>query len=185
MFPMKTERLILREYKKKDASELCRIFAQPQVYAMTIGIPQWCNKPWCEWWISTVRQNARQHTAWEFGVFLPNGQYIGNIGIINVDLQHKKGEITYIIDTALCNNGFATEAAKRILEFGFQQLKLKRVGGLCMSVNRASRRVMEKIGMTYEGTARSSLCKNGVFYDIDHLSILDNEFFTNSNIPKI
>ncbi len=182
---MKTERLIIREYKKKDINDLCRVFSQPQVYAMTCGIPRMCNSFWGEWWIGAVHLNARQHTAWEFGVFLrDSGQYIGNIGIINVDLQNKKGDVTYIIDGAFCGNGYATEAARRILEFGFSRLRLKRIGGTCMTINGASRRVMEKIGLCYEGTSRCSLYKDGVFYDIDNLSILDNEFFTKSNIPQ-
>lgn len=185
VFPMKTERLVIREYKKKDVGELCRVFSQPQIYATTCGIPRRCNSFWGEWWIGAVHLNARQHTAWEFGVFLQNsGRYIGNIGIINVDLQHKKGDITYIIDSEFWNKGYATEAAQRILAFGFNRLKLKRIGGTCMSINKASRRVMEKIGLKYEGTARCSLYKDGIFYDIDNLSVLDNEFFTDSNITK-
>ena len=47
-----------------------------------------------------------------------------------------------------------------------------------MSINYASRRIMEKIGMKFEGTLREDLLKDGVYYDMDHLSILKNEYFT-------
>lgn len=182
MFPLKTERLIIREYKKSDAYELCRVFSQPQIYATTCGIPKNCNRFWAEWWISAVHANTKQHTAWEFGIFLKGSErYIGNVGIINIDWQNKNGDITYIIDSELWNQGFATEAAAKITEFGFKKIQAKRIGGTCMSINIASRRVMEKTGFRYEGTSRCSLLKDGYFYDIDHLSILNNEFFTNSN----
>ena len=46
-----------------------------------------------------------------------------------------------------------------------------------MSCNPASRRVMEKIGMIYEGTLRQDLFKDGKYYDIDRLSILRSEYY--------
>ena len=49
---------------------------------------------------------------------------------------------------------------------------------VCMSCNPASRRVMEKIGMRYEGTLRKDLLKDGFYYDIDRLSILKDEYYS-------
>ena len=46
-----------------------------------------------------------------------------------------------------------------------------------MSCNPASRRVMEKIGMKFEGTLRQDLLKDGIYYDIDRLSILKSEYY--------
>ena len=65
-----------------------------------------------------------------------------------------------------------------MLQYGFGKLKLNKISGLCMSMNGASRRVMEKIGMKAEGVQRQDLLKDGIYYDLDRLSILRNEFFT-------
>ena len=53
-----------------------------------------------------------------------------------------------------------------------------------MSCNPASRKVMEKIGMKFEGTLRQDLLKDGVYYDIDRLSILKSEYYGLSNSWK-
>ena len=53
-----------------------------------------------------------------------------------------------------------------------------------MSVNPASRRVMEKLGMQYEGTLRQDLYKDGMYYDLDRLSILRDEFYTDCKVEK-
>ena len=53
-----------------------------------------------------------------------------------------------------------------------------------MTKNPASRKVMEKIGMTYEGTLRKDLLKDGIYYDLDRLSILKEEYSTICNVEK-
>ena len=68
------------------------------------------------------------------------------------------------------------EAARRVLEFGFDMLALNRIEARYMVGNNASRRVMEKIGMTFEGVARAAVCKNGVYHDVGTCSVLESEF---------
>ena len=75
------------------------------------------------------------------------------------------------------NNGYATEAAQEMLKYGFEKFGFNKIQGVCMSCNPASRRVMEKIGMKFEGTLRQDLLKDGIYYDIDRLSILKSEYY--------
>ena len=82
------------------------------------------------------------------------------------------------IDKDYMNMGFATEASAKMIEYGFSELGFKKINGMCMSINSPSRRVMEKLGMTYEGTLRKDLYKDGAFYDLDRLSILREEYYT-------
>ena len=65
-----------------------------------------------------------------------------------------------------------------MLDYGFYDLGFHKINGVCMSINAASRRVMEKLGMKYEGTLRQDLYKDGIFYDLDRLSILKDEYYT-------
>ena len=69
-----------------------------------------------------------------------------------------------------------TGACSAMLAFAFNELGLCRVSGRCMAKNGASRKVMEKLGFLYEGTGRRELLKDGVFYDVDHLAILKEEW---------
>lgn len=174
-----TDRLIIREYKRGDIDDFLYVVRQPEVRATTYGIPEDYPRSRAKKWFRFLRDNMRKLESFEFGMFLRDTQeYIGNVGLINISRSHNHADITYYIDTAHRGQGLTTEAALKMLEFGFSALGFEKISGVCMSSNPASRRVMEKIGMKYEGTSRSELLKNGVYYDIDRLSILKSEYFT-------
>jgi ribosomal-protein-alanine N-acetyltransferase len=73
------------------------------------------------------------------------------------------------------NAGYATEAARAVVAFGFAQLGLNRVQAYHYSRNPASGRVLVKIGMSHEGHLRRHILKWGVFEDIDLYGILAEE----------
>ena len=177
-----TERLIIREYRSSDVEDFLKVVTQENIYATTYGIPRNYPKKRAKQWLKFVRSNIKNMQSYEFDMFLKeNEQYIGNVGLINISMDHNHADISYYIDTGMRNHGYTTEAALEMLRFGFEILGFEKISGLCMSKNPASRRVMEKIGMTYEGTLRNDLKKDGIYYDIDHLSILKNEYFTDCN----
>ena len=174
-----TERLIIREYHKRDLDDFLSVIRQPQVYATTYGIPLSYSKARGKWWFKVIRYNRHHHMAYEYAVFLrDSGRYIGNVGLINMDHTHHHADISYYMDHAVTGQGYATEAAAAMLQYGFLTLGFHKINGVCMHKNGASRRVMEKIGMRYEGTLREDLYKDGVYYDPDRLSILDEEYYT-------
>ncbi len=175
-----TERLLIREYhKRRDLDDFLSVVRQPEVYATTYGIPRHYSRLYGKWWMKAIHDNRVHHSAYEYGVFLrDSGRYIGNVGLINIDGNHHHADISYYMDNAVTGRGFATEAAQEMLRYGFLCLGFHKINGVCMSVNGASRRVMEKIGMHYEGTLREDLYKDGVYYDLDRLSILRDEYYT-------
>jgi ribosomal-protein-alanine N-acetyltransferase len=69
-----------------------------------------------------------------------------------------------------------SEAARRIVQFGFEELNLTRIQATYLTENTASRRVMEKIGMTYEGTLRSYVQKWEKDRDLGMCAILRSEW---------
>ena len=64
------------------------------------------------------------------------------------------------------NQGYAAEAASAVMDFGFEALGLQRVGSQCFARNKESARVMEKIGLRYEGCMHQAFLKNGVYEDL-------------------
>ncbi|MFC0271160.1 GNAT family N-acetyltransferase [Metabacillus herbersteinensis] len=72
--------------------------------------------------------------------------------------------------------GYTTEAARRIICYGFQHLQLNKIFAATMSHNPASSRVMKKVDMTYEGTAREHVKKWGNYVDLDFYTILRSEW---------
>ena len=155
-----TERLLIREYRKTDVDDFLHVVRQPEIYATTYGIPQNYSRLHAEWWLRTIHENKRNNSSYEFAAF-----------------EHNRADISYYIDKDYMNKGYATEAAREMLKYGFERFGFNKIQGICMSCNPASRRVMEKIGMKYEGTLRQDLLKDGFYYDLDRLSILKNEYY--------
>ena len=82
------------------------------------------------------------------------GKLIGNVGIRVNDPEQGEANIGYELGSAHWGNGYATEAARAIMSFGFESLNLHRVWSWCVAQNIGSARVMEKLGMTREGRLR-------------------------------
>ena len=101
---------------------------------------------------------------------------IGTCGVTALNEACFSGEVGYVINPQYSNMGIATEAVKRVLEFGFEVLGLRRIEAHYMPENKASRRVMEKCGMTFEGILRKSMMVKGKLIDVGICSILRSEF---------
>lgn len=178
-YEFETERLLIREYKRSDISDFIRVAEQPEVYATTYGIPHIYPKKMALKTLRFIRQGIKDGSSYEFAVILrETGEYIGNVGIINVNVPHRRADISYYTDKNYRNYGYTTEAAAEMIRFGFEELGLHKISGLYMSVNPASGRVMEKLGMKYEGLLRCHMLKDGIFYDIVRKGILRDEYFT-------
>ena len=101
---------------------------------------------------------------------------IGTCGFTRMDELNRVAEIGYVLNPDYWGNGFATEAAKRVMEFAFEELKVNRVEARFMFGNEASLKVMHKIGMKFEGYQRESLFVKGRYRTIGIASILKREY---------
>lgn len=104
------------------------------------------------------------------------GKLIGTIDFVWWQPQHKKAEMGYALSRKYWNKGIMTEAAKAVVAFGFEQMDLVRIQARCLVDNTGSSRVMEKAGMTYEGTLRKAFLSKGAIHDLKMYSILKEEF---------
>lgn len=172
-----TPRLVLRPYTKRDIDAVWHVVQSPKIYATTAYIPREYPRKRVEWWFGMLQSAIRNRTGYELGMFdRRSGEYVGNMGIINVKRESRAASIAYFVAPEKWGLGYATEGAERMLRFAFEELRIYRMGGSCMAHNLASRRVMEKLGFQFEGTARSELFKDGRFIDVSHLSLLYPEW---------
>lgn len=88
----------------------------------------------------------------------------------------RTGEIGYIIHPHYWGHGYAAEVARLLLAFGFVSLGLHRISGTCDPRNVASARVLEKVGMQYEGHLRETLLLRDGWRDSTLYSILEHEW---------
>lgn len=118
--------------------------------------------------VSQCVAQARSADRVEFNlaaVLASSGELIGSTAIWITSREHRRGELGYVFDRDFWNHGYATEAAKSLLRFGFGDLGLKRVSATCHPDDVGSARVLEKAGMRFEGRLRSHLLVQGVWRD--------------------
>lgn len=90
-----------------------------------------------------------------------NGKFIGTIDFVWWKPNHKIAEIGFVISQEYWRNGLTTEAAKKVIRFGFEKMDLIRIRARCFVENIASARVMEKTGMSFEGIIRKGMFVKG------------------------
>ena len=174
---LETKRLLLKPYEFDFVDEVYEVVKQKEIADTTVMIPHPYPRGVVEQWISYLQHSFKNGTAYEFAVFLKeDNRYIGNCGFVSVSQAHRNGEVGYFIDVKEWGNGYATEACQKIIAYGFEALQLNRIYSRCMVRNVASRKVMEKSGMKWEGRHKQEVLKDGVYEDLDYLAILVEEY---------
>jgi len=103
-----------------------------------------------------------------------HGEHVGNIGLHPLrDIYRNTAEIGYFVGEEFWGRGIATEAIKQMIVNGFSELKLRRISAGVMDYNKASARVLEKVGFQFEGVSKGAILKNGVVYDELRFGILN------------
>ena len=158
--PIETERLVIRSFSTADAPALHeRVFGDPEVMRF---IPRGAS-PSVERTRGSIERfmsHERQHGFALFAVDLKEtGELIGDCGLYLVEGRGPEVEVAYHFGRAWWNQGYATEAARACLDFGFRECGLSEIIAICFPEHAASRRVMEKAGMRYAGPAR--------YYELD------------------
>jgi ribosomal-protein-alanine N-acetyltransferase len=92
-----------------------------------------------------------------------------------VDELHRRGDIGYALAREYWGHGYATEAVRAMIEFGFEHLNLNRIEARAVPANVASTRVMQKAGMKYEGILSESGFFKGAYQDVALYSILRSD----------
>lgn len=161
---LETDRLILRTFTPDDAKMFFELCSDPKVLEFTGEKPLKSEKEALQVLTEKILKNQYEKSG--FGRWAAhlkkNGLFIGWCG-----LKEENGEIDlgYRLRKRFWGKGFATEAAKAVLDYGFEELQLEKIHAKCMAENAASVRVMEKAGMTFNSEISFS-GKPGVRYEM-------------------
>lgn len=104
------------------------------------------------------------------------GEFIGTIGLNNLNPGAKKSEIGYELHPAFWRRGLAKEAVLEVLRFSFEELGLYRMGAVTYPANEASNSMLKKLGFKQEGTLRGYLFQRGTSHDALVHSLLAPEW---------
>jgi len=167
-----TDRLLLRAHTLADAPELARLAGAREVAATTLRIPHPYSLADAEAFI-TGWQDADERVAFAI-VLRENSVLLGGAGL-RLEKEHRHAELGYWIGTPYWGKGYATEAARAILRYGFEVLKLHRIHASHFADNAASGNILRKIGMKHEGRQPQHILKWGRYLDLELYGMLDTD----------
>lgn len=176
---LETERIILRKIGVKDAQLMYDNWASDNDVSKYVT---WCTH-------KDVNETSELLKNWESEytklncyrwciVSKENDEPIGTIDVCKSNDNLEMAEIGYCMSKRYWNKGIMTECANRIIQFLFEEVGYKRIQATHALENPASGRVMQKIGMKYEGIIRDgNRLNNGNLCDVAMYSILAREYF--------
>jgi [ribosomal protein S5]-alanine N-acetyltransferase len=168
---IETERLLLRPFRLEDAAEVQRLCSDPRIAAGTLAIPHPYPDGAAEEWIARHPSDGSDTFAIERK---EDGALVGAIGL-RLEPEHRRAELGYWIGVPYWGQGYATEGTEAVLRHGFHEHDLNRVYAFHFTVNPASGRVLQKIGMSHEGVRRAHSLKDGRYLDSECYAILRSE----------
>jgi RimJ/RimL family protein N-acetyltransferase len=123
------------------------------------------------------QQAARPRTQFQLALTLrSSGELIGNCGIRMREPDAIQADIGCELSPEHWGRGYATEAARAIIAFGFTELQLHRIWSWCIADNLGSARVLERLGMRPEGRLRENERYKGRYWDTLMFGMLEDEW---------
>ena len=156
-----TERLTLRAMRELDAEDMFEYAKDPEVTGFLLW-REHKNLAYTKEYLAYIESRYALGDFYDWAITLTDsGKMIGTCGFTKIDTVNDVGEIGYVLNPAYHHIGIATEAADAVMRFGFDTLGLHRIEARFIEGNNASRAVMERLGMTFEGFERDSVFVKG------------------------
>jgi ribosomal-protein-alanine N-acetyltransferase len=172
---LETARLKLRAMRATDAEDMFEYAKEPEVTRYLL----WRAHETQGYTRDYLRYVESRYAVGDFYDFAiverEGGKMIGTCGFTRIDTVNNVGEIGYVLNPSYAGRGYATEAAREMMRYGFEELGLHRIEARYMKGNEASVRVMEKLGMSFEGYSADSMYVKGEYKTIGTYAILEKD----------
>ena len=172
---IETDRLLLRALKMDDTEAVFAYASDPEV-SRYVGWPTHTDIQDSRAFLDLTLRKYESGGEPDWGiVYKGDGRLVGTCGFTNLSRENDRAEIGYVLHRHYWGRGLTTEAARAIIRHGFDRMGLNRIEARCIAEHTASSRVMEKAGMSYEGTLRQREVINGAYQDMNLYAILRKE----------
>jgi RimJ/RimL family protein N-acetyltransferase len=146
----RTARLLLRPWLDADVAAFAALSADPAVMEFLRPLPDRAAR---DAWVAHARHHWQEHGFGQWVVELPGkARFIGVVGLARISYEAHftpAVEIAWRLARSEWRRGYAGEAARAALDYGFGRLGLDEIVAVTVPDNRRSRRLMERFGMTY------------------------------------
>jgi len=179
---LETERLRLRPFMLDDEAAVFALASDPEV-ARFVRFDAHRTPAETRAFFKLVERHYRLGDPFALAIERrEDDRLIGSCGFVSQAPERKSAEIGYWLGKPYWGKGYAAEAAGALVRFGFEQMGLKRVEAKCFLQNRAGQRVIEKLGMKFEGTDRSERIK-GQYPELKLYGISKQEWVASRSSP--
>lgn len=176
---IKNKRIKLREINKKDKEDIIETLDNLNVSKWLLVFPHPFKPEDAEKTINKAIKNSKEkpRKTYNLGIELKE-KLIGGIGLVNINFEQKTAGIMYWLGEEFQKKGYGTEALESILNFAFNDLKLRKVTAEVYPGNNPSTKLLEKFNFKKEGYLRKSkICKaDGKIKDSIYYGLLKEEY---------
>ncbi len=151
-----TERLQIREFIDNDIGDLYHLLSDSEVMEYCEGSLNYTES---QIWLQSIKKYySRIGYDYWFALEKATGEFVGQMGIIQQEIDGEWIDcIAFIICKDKWGKGYATEGGNGCIKYALEVLKLKKLYATVEKENKASKKVLEKLGMNYE---RETICFN-------------------------
>ena len=179
---IETERLILRKFKISDDEAMLKYWIADEKIQSLYSEPVYTTKAEVDELLEKYINSYQKNDYYRWAIIEKNsGECIGQIAYFLVDSKNNFAEIEYCIGSDFQCKGYATEATKAVIKYGFNKINLHKEQICTKTINKPSKRVIEKCGFTYEGTLRDYFYIDGEYVGRMYFSMLKSEFESKQN----
>lgn len=182
---LETERLRLRPFRPADQQQLEKLLNDRQIIANTNistseegNCLQWINNQdflWKQGRSAVFAISKRLGTCGPGNFQSESGstidlsgeedELIGGMGL-EIDPQHHRAELGFWIGKPFRGQGYATEAGRAVIGFGFSVIGLNKITATHLAPNNDSKKVLIKLGFVVEGVLKRQIRRSGQYYDL-------------------
>lgn len=174
---LETERLLLRPFRETDGDAMFRNWAGDPAVTKYLTWPPHQSAEESRAIAARWERESRDPAVYQWAVVLRElVEPIGSLSVVRMDEAAEALELGYCIGRAWWGRGYMTEAVRAAIGYLFRSVGANRVAACHDVRNPASGRVMEKAGMTREGTLRAAQRNNQGIVDVTYYSILAGEY---------
>jgi len=170
-----TNRLTLRLFEPSDALLVQALAGSEDVARTTLSIPHPYPDGAAEAWIERTRNASKNGDIYSFAMVKKEDEMLIGCVSLRVSKSENQAELAYWVGRPYWGQGYATEAAQKIVKFGFEGLGLNHISAAAMTKNPASYKVMQKIGMKPEDNFPKEILKSGIYEDLVHYGMVKSE----------
>lgn len=174
---LETDRLIIRDYLPADFSAVHPLVSEPDIYRYQSWGPN--TEEDTKNFIKASVDSQSHSPRLNFDLLIldkSTSEVIGSIGVRIQDFEARIADMGYWIKKSEWGKSYATEACKRMIKFGFEELSAHRIWAWAAAENSASTRVLEKAGLSKEGVLRDDILVRGEYFSKCMYSILESEY---------